>query len=86
MKKLLGHITRLTGKQGHECLKYKRREWLQQYGDQLDESKQLLLHGRSHRFLKPLYIPFQMEKDMCSLRAYWLTGILAYELISILDY
>ena len=86
LKKYLGHITRLTGKRGHECLKCKRRECLQQHGDQLDESKQLFLQGRSHRFLKQLNIPFQIEKDKSSLRAYWLTGILACELTSFLDF
>ena len=86
MKKLFGHKTQLTGKQGHECLKCKRRECLQQHDDQLDESKELFLQGRSHRFLKQLNIPFQVEKDKSSLRAYWLIGVLACELTSFLDF
>ena len=80
MKKLLGHITRLTGKQGHECLKCKRRECLQQYGDQLDESKQLFLLARCLRFLKQL-CTFKLKRTSL---AYQLIGLLAYQLASIL--
>ena len=73
-EKLLGHITRLTGKQGHECFKCKRRECLQQYGDQRDKSKQLFLHARCHRFLKQLYT-FKLKRTSL---AYELSGLLAY--------